>query len=105
VGRSCAAKRRGQHRFGWSWQKSKTAANGGYVEARRRACFGGKAEKDESCKSTQSFRAVESRFMRLCYAKTSSASRCDPLKSIFVVQSAEDGFLCDYKTPWNPMDS
>jgi len=27
-------------------------------------CSGGKAENDESCRSTQSFRAVESRFMR-----------------------------------------
>jgi hypothetical protein len=49
---------------GWSWPKSKTAANGECGEAGGRDLFGGKAENDESCRSTQRFRAVESRFMR-----------------------------------------
>ncbi len=59
VRRSCAAKRRGQHRVGWSWQKSKTAANGKCGEAGRRDLFGGKAENEEWCRSTRNFRAVK----------------------------------------------
>ncbi len=60
--RSCAAKRRGQHRVGWSWQKSKMTANGECGEAGRRDLFGGKVENDEWCRSTQSFRAVVESF-------------------------------------------
>ncbi len=53
VRRSCAVKRRGQHRVGWSWQKSKVTANGECGEAGRRDLFGGKAENDEWCRSTR----------------------------------------------------
>jgi hypothetical protein len=48
---------------GWSWQKSnKMTANGECGEAGRRDLFGGKAENDEWCRSTQSFRAVVESF-------------------------------------------
>jgi len=43
---------------GWSGQKGKMTANGEYGETGRRDLFGGKAENDEWCRSTQSFRAV-----------------------------------------------
>jgi hypothetical protein len=59
VRRSCAAKHREQHGVGWSWQKSnKMTANGECGEAGRRDLLGSKAENDEWCRSTQSFRAV-----------------------------------------------
>jgi hypothetical protein len=45
-------------------RKSRMTANGEWGEAGRRDLFGGKAENDEWCRGTQSFRAVESRFMR-----------------------------------------
>jgi len=47
---------------GWSWPKSKTAANGECGEARGRDLFGGKAENDQWCRSTQRFRAVGESF-------------------------------------------
>ena len=48
--------------MGWSWQKRKMTANGECGEAGKSDLFGGKAENDEWCRSTQSFRAVVESF-------------------------------------------
>src|SRR5712691_7354155 len=61
---SCAGKRRRQHRVPGSWKKCKLVANGECGEARRRDLLGDKAENGGSCRSTQSFRGVQSRFMQ-----------------------------------------
>ncbi len=62
--RDCAAKPGRRHRAPGSWQKRKTVVNGERGEAGRSDLFDGKTQRDGAWRSTESFRVVDSGFMR-----------------------------------------
>ena len=62
--RGCAPKHGRQHRAPGGWQERKTIVNGECGEAGRSDLFGGKTQRDGAWRSTQSFRVVDSGFMR-----------------------------------------